>query len=300
MFYRQKILLALIEAFGGRVENRDLQEYLFLFTQKCQQEKSQEKSYAFVPHKYGCFSFQSYADRRKLTESGQLIYDPDYVWVVNESAYLKQLKKNDIQKILDFKTHYEHLSGDDLSQQNYRDFPYYAINSDNAGELMSRDELKNIEAQRPSQKKPGFFTIGYEGQSIDHYLDLLIRNNVKLLCDVRRNPQSRKYGFAKSTLSDCLKQLGIEYQHIAELGIASEKRQHLNSQSDYDQLFDEYENTTLKDNQAALTELRSLIERYKRVAITCFEAEPDQCHRGRIAKTLKQLPDWDYPVVHIS
>ena len=31
-------------------------------------------------------------------------------------------------------------------------------------------------------------TIGYEGRSIDEYLNLLIKNNIKLLCDVRKNP----------------------------------------------------------------------------------------------------------------
>ena len=97
MFYRQKILLALIEAFGGRLKSRDLQKYLFLFTQKCQQDKS----YEFVPYKYGCFSFQSYADRRNLADAGHLMQDED--WELNEPGYLNQLKKGDAQKILSFK-----------------------------------------------------------------------------------------------------------------------------------------------------------------------------------------------------
>lgn len=293
MFYRQKILLALIEAFGGHLKSRDLQKYLFLFTQKCQQEKS----YEFVPYKYGCFSFQSYADRRNLTEAGHLLNGDD--WALNDNGYMNQLKKGDAQKILAFKKRYEHLSGNDLIKEVYRNFPYYAINSEIANRLMSSEELESIEAQRPSQTESYFFTIGYEGQSFENYLNRLIRNNVNLLCDVRRNPLSRKYGFSKSTLSDSLKKLGIEYVHMPELGIVSEKRQQLNTQSDYDRLFDEYEKTTLKDNQSALKKLRSLVDKYKRVAITCFEAEPCQCHRGRVAKELVKLQGWDYPVEHI-
>lgn len=68
LFYRQKLLIALVEIFGGRLSNIDLQKYLFLFTHLCQQEKS----YEFVPYKYGCFSFQSYADRRRLINAGAM------------------------------------------------------------------------------------------------------------------------------------------------------------------------------------------------------------------------------------
>ncbi len=294
MFYRQKILLALIEVFGGRLKKRDLQKYLFLFTQKCQQDRS----YEFVPYKYGCFSFQSDADHRNLIEAGHLMNDDD--WVLNDNGYMNQLKKGDAQKIELFKKHYKHLSGDSLIKEVYRDFPYYAINSRIANRLMNDNELAFIEASRPSQTDPCFFTIGYEGQSFEHYLNRLIRNNVKLLCDVRRNPLSRKYGFSKSILSsDSLKDLGIKYVHMPELGIVSEKRRQLKTQSDYDRLFDEYDKTTLKDNQSTLINLRTLVEKYNRVAITCFEAEQYQCHRGRIAKELAKLPDWEYPVEHI-
>ncbi|WP_200885350.1 DUF488 family protein [Jejuia pallidilutea] len=46
------------------------------------------------------------------------------------------------------------------------------------------------------------FTIGYEGISLEHYLNKLIRNNIKLLCDVRKNALSMKYGFSKSQLKN--------------------------------------------------------------------------------------------------
>ncbi|WP_348602891.1 DUF488 family protein [Bartonella tribocorum] len=42
-----------------------------------------------------------------------------------------------------------------------------------------------------------FFTIGYEGKSLENYLNCLLENNIKILCDVRKNPISRKYGFSK-------------------------------------------------------------------------------------------------------
>ena len=128
----------------------------------------------------------------------------------------------------------------------------------------------------------------------------LIRNNVQTLVDVRRNPLSRKYGFSKTTLSDTVQKMGIEYRHLPELGIASDKRQELNTQADYDRLFDAYEKNDLKKNKAALQQLFSIFLDRRRVAITCFEAHVCMCHRGRVANALSSMPEWSkYPIQHI-
>ena len=293
MFYRQKILLALIESFGGRLNKLDLQKYLFLFAQKCQQDKS----YDFVPYKFGCFSFQSYADRRNLTESGYLTADD--VWQLKGAGYLDAVTKGDKQKIITFQKYYAKTSGDDLVREVYKNYPYYAINSEIAARLLTPSEMQKIEEAKPTNDDYCFFTIGYEGQSFENYLNRLIQNNVKLLCDVRKNPLSRKYGFSRQTLSETLKKLGIGYVHIPELGIVSEKRQELNTQADYDRLFDEYERTTLKTSKHNLEDLLKLFRTHKRVAITCFEAEHCMCHRGRVAKAMAKLPGWEYPIQHI-
>ena len=293
MFYRQKILLALVEAFGGKLNSLDLQKHLFLFTQKCQKDKS----YDFVPYKYGCFSFQSYADRRNLTEAGHLTKGDD--WELLSNGHLNSLKKDDAQKIISFRKYYKCKHGDDLVREVYRDYPYYAINSEIASRIMDKEDLDKIEEARPKDEGFCFFTIGYEGSSFENYLNRLIQNNVRLLCDVRRNPLSRKYGFSKKTLSETLAKLGIAYKHIPELGIVSQKRQELKTKSDYNHLFSEYEQTTLKDNTKTLEELHFLLKKYKRLAITCFEAEPCMCHRGRVAKAITKLPNWEYPIKHL-
>lgn len=294
-FYRQKILLALLQAFGGRVTNVDFQKYLFLFTTLCQAEKS----YEFVPFKYGCFSFQSYADRRRLVELGVIL--PTENWCIGEgdNDYISLLKKEDQKKIELFKNKYGRVRGNDLIRVVYAKYPYYAINSEIAANLMSSQELVEIQSAQPSQSETCLYTIGYEGQSFEHYLNRLIKNNIKVLCDVRKNPLSRKYGFSKSTLSETLDKLGIEYVHIPELGIVSEKRQELKNQRDYDILFNEYEKTVLVANNGALLNLLKIVISKKRVAITCFEAESCMCHRSRVAKAIQALPDWNYSVQHI-
>ena len=45
--------------------------------------------------------------------------------------------------------------------------------------------------------------------------------------------------------------------------------------------------------------VRELIDTEKRVALTCFEESHKQCHRGRVAKYLMQLPDITYTLKHL-
>lgn len=292
---RQKLLLALLQVFGRRLPGIELQKYLFLFTEKYQ---TGNKSYEFVPYSYGCFSFQSYADRRRLTEVGVIAKGDDWQ-LTGKGNYLEQVSPENRDKLHSFHHTYKHLRGDELVRHIYRNYPYYAINSEIAADIMSQDELDTITAARPAKTRRAFFTIGYEGQSFENYLNRLLKNNIRLLCDVRKNPLSRKYGFAKSTLSETLKKLDIEYSHIPELGIVSSTRQKLKTQADYESLFKDYEASTLKQNVEALDKLEKLFMKHKRIAITCFEASHTMCHRSRVAKAMRARPGWKYPIVHI-
>ncbi|MCP5049539.1 MAG: DUF488 domain-containing protein, partial [bacterium] len=69
LFKRQKLLLALLEEWGGELSKTDMQKYLFLVS-RCQDKGN--KSYHFIPYKFGCFSFNSYSDKRKLLEKNIL------------------------------------------------------------------------------------------------------------------------------------------------------------------------------------------------------------------------------------
>ncbi|WP_455475015.1 DUF488 domain-containing protein [Bartonella sp. B30(2025)] len=143
------------------------------------------------------------------------------------------------------------------------------------------------------------FTIGYEKKSLNDYLKCLMENNIKTLCDVRKNPVSRKQGFSKTQLEKAVQSFDIKYMHIPELGIVSEKRRNLKTQQDYELLFEDYQNTTLKNNSCAIDKLYQIFLAKKRIAITCFEADVCMCHRGQIALALTQLQDWQYEIKHI-
>ncbi|ENN90904.1 DUF488 family protein [Bartonella schoenbuchensis] len=294
LFKRQKLLLALLQEFGGRLSSIDFQKYLFLFTQY-----EEKQSYEFVPYKYGCFSFQSHADKHKLIELGMLANKNDWQLTSIKNDYSADIEFATQKKISSFVEKFSKLKGNELIRYVYKNYPYFAINSCIANNVMEKKDLEKINAFRPKDETFCFFTIGYEGQSFENYLNRLIKNNIKTLCDVRKNPLSRKYGFSKTQLSKIVNALGIEYRHIPELGIISEKRQDLKTQRDYERLFQDYNNTTLKDNSLELEKLYQLFLDRKRIAITCFEENVCMCHRGQIAYALSKLPQWKFKIKHI-
>lgn len=66
--------------------------------------------------------------------------------------------------------------------------------------------------------------IKQENRDIDEFANQLLLKNIKVLCDVRKNPISMKYGFSKKQLKDTFEKIDIKYVHIPELGIDSDKR----------------------------------------------------------------------------
>jgi len=94
LYSRQKLLLALLQKFGGKLTSIDLQKYLFLFTETCQQDKS----YEFVPYRFGCFSFQSYADRRKFVDFGILDAGDKWFLLPTDADYVSMLAPSDQKK----------------------------------------------------------------------------------------------------------------------------------------------------------------------------------------------------------
>lgn len=293
LYYRRKILLALLEVFDGQLTAKSLQKYLFLFTRV-----QTDKAFDFIPYRYGCFSFQANQDLCTMEKYGYLEIAEEtngrFIKLKQSGQYLLMLSTEDRQKLLSVKAEFGRMTQTDLIRYTYQKYPYYAINSSIAHELLSETELEAVEEQKLKYSEPQLFSIGYEGISLETYINKLIINDVHVLCDVRKNAYSQKYGFSKSQLQKACLGVGIQYVHIPELGIESEQRQELNSQADYDRLFERYEQTTLIKNHSALLKVRELIETENRVALTCFEKNPLQCHRSRVAKALMQLPDIDY------
>jgi len=296
MYYRRKIILSLLEEFGGKLKKIDFQKLLMILS-----AKQDKPAYEFVPYKFGCFSFQSYADIRTMIKYKQILENTnDECWVKNDKIdYFQMLKDRDQFLVKKIKEKFENYSSEDLIKYTYREYPYYAIKSTIAEKVLTKSELKDVEKEIPVNNQKALFTIGYEGISQENYLNKLIKNDIKVLCDVRRNALSMKYGFSKNQLLKACTGLGIEYFHIPEVGIESNKRKELKSQKDYDELFASY-NMTLRNDHSVkgINEIIELLNQNERVAITCFEANIHQCHRKHLAiKLVKKLKRFD--LVHI-
>lgn len=286
LFYRRKVLLALLERFNNNLTNTELQKYLFLLSRE-QIKNKLTPSYDFIPYKYGCFSIQSYSDR-DLIEKQNLINGTLFE-NTNDRKYMKEIKPADLCCINRVFDEHHDKRGKELISFVYKNYPYYAVKSEIADKVLSQEDLSFVRSTINTDNSHALFTIGYEGISLEEYLNKLVKNNVKVVIDVRKNPTSMKFGFSKGVLKDWLTRLGIKYTHIPQLGIESDKRLHLQTQSDYDDLFEYYKNTVLKESGVYLNQIYNTLKEKHRIALTCFEKKAMQCHRSVVAKSVIEL-----------
>lgn len=277
-------MLALLEKSGDTLGRLKLQKLLFLISQE-----QEMPSFDFVPYKFGAYSFRAAADAGTLVKYGILSTEKSKSWrKETPELFFPQLKKKDQQVVSAICRYFGRFSGRDLIEYTYRKYPYYAVNSTIADRYVNPANLETIAQNRPlASQKPQLFTIGYEGISLEAYFNKLIKNDVKALVDVRRNAASMKYGFHKSQLANVCNSLSIAYYHVPEVGIENSKRKSLQSQDDYDELFKEYRDTMLPASTKAQHNIIDLYQRYQRIALTCFERHPCQCHRSHLADYLQ-------------
>ena len=294
MFYRRKILLALIEAFGGNLSRTDCQKLLFLFCLR-----RNRNYYDFFPHKYGCFSFLLAQDKDRLADLGFLVAQKQFQ-LTKRQSFLYQLYLEDQFALQNFVAEIGILRGEKLIRKAYLEYPYYASRSEIADKVLRQAEYERVCKTRNITDIPCLFTIGYEGMTIDAYINVLLANNVKVLVDVRKNPLSMKYGFSKTKFADYTRYAGILYFHIPELGVPSKLRQNLSSPNAYNTLFDFYYTEILPNQKDAIARLRNILAEQKRVAITCFEENPQFCHRHKIVEFLENIDSFDTKVVHLN
>lgn len=298
-YYRRKLLLALIQKLNGEVLSTPLQKNLFLLTRQ-----QKEKSFDFIPYKYGCYSLQANNDLGVLENLGYIQKQQrgtSVAWIlISKDDFIEQLKVEDKAALNYIYNTFSKYTSNELIKYTYINYPYWAINSVILDDLLNTNEKEKIIQQKRDVSDKCLFTIGYEGKSLETYINQLIINNIKVLCDVRKNSLSKKWGFSKSLLKDACEKVSIKYIHIPQLGIESEERQDLKTLSDYNRLFNNYEKTTLKTNKEYLFNVVKILHENKRVALTCFEKEVCMCHRGVVANNLMALDELkDYKLRNI-
>jgi hypothetical protein len=119
------------------------------------------------------------------------------------------------------------------------------------------------------------FTIGHSNHSIESFLDLLLKHDVKAIADVRSMPASRHNPqFNQVLLRQTLRRNGIDYVFLGkELGARSEDRScYLNGRVQYARLAQ----TGLF--KSGLARVMKGSAKYN-LALMCSEKEPLDCHR---------------------
>jgi hypothetical protein len=130
------------------------------------------------------------------------------------------------------------------------------------------------------------YTLGYEGLSIEAFIERLQAAGVRTLVDVRALPLSRKKGFSKSAFSAALVAAGIGYWHAPALGCPKPIRDQYRADQDwaaYSRSFLAH----LATQGAAVRELVKL-SRATTACLVCFEADYTMCHRSYVARAAAQ------------
>lgn len=269
LYRRQKLLLRIIKILSERnIHSKTyLMKAIFLLRQKFGFEKI---GYDFFPYKYGPFSNEIYADISALERAG-LFDEATFNLTENGVTLVKELETNE-EIFSELENIFRSYSDrEEIKKVVYDNFPEFTINS-NSPRLIKTNSSK------------GICSIGYEGKTIDCFLNKLIQNRVSVLVDVRKNAISMKKGFSKKRLANHLSKANIEYLHFPELGIESEKRKNLKSAEDYKELFKEYKES-LPAKSDKIKEVEALGKKQK-VALMCFEADHNCCHRGILSNNL--------------
>ncbi|MCI5125767.1 MAG: DUF488 domain-containing protein [Candidatus Electrothrix sp. AR5] len=259
-YYRQRYIMTLLQNLGNDLTGAEFQEVLFL-----SQRETEISYYDFISSGRGFHSFQAVNDLEVLHESGWLEIEGNHIRVLRNLPYEKGLKQAEALKLLFF------AKGKKKCPEQ---------------QLMFSSSVKQ-QGEQPAVEGSVLFTIGYEGISFEQYVNRLMQQGVRLLCDVRMNPISRKFGFSKGRLSELLPTVGIEYLHIPELGITSGKRKHLHTAADYQHLFADYRKD-MSGKKKQLSKIINLLDQYGRLALTCFERKSSSCHRHCISDYLQK------------
>lgn len=267
-YYRQRFIVTLLQYLNNSLTWEEFQKILFL-----SQQETEIFYYDFVFSCDAFHSFQAESDIEVLHRLGWVEIKNNNIILLDKLPSGKGLTQPETQKLVQF----------------IREKKYFKE------QLIFSKQKKTCE-KHSIDNETVLFTIGYEGISLEEYINQLLRRNILLLCDVRMNPISRKFGFSKGVLSELLPKFGIEYLHIPELGIISSSRKELHAASDYQRLFTSYTKDLNKKKKFLFMVIDSLVK-FKRIALTCFEQQPLFCHRHCISDYLQE--EKEIKVIHL-
>ena len=280
MINRQRALIRFIANEGGRIKLLRLVKLSFLLRQTAEGIPS-STLYDFIPYHYGPYSFTLIHELRSAERDGWVrITDSGVELLRSTEIELSKLERAVADEIDSLTRRYRNVSTTKLVSRVYAVYPWYT----------SRAKDERLRGAASPAVSPAVFTVGYEGMMLDGLLDLLLRTGVKRLIDVRCNPVARRFGFHRSTIERHCRDLAIQYTHVPELGIPSNRRAELDGQDSYNRLFDYYERNILPAHKESVNMVSTLM-RKEPSALMCMEADAKCCHRTRLAAAVAKATD---------
>jgi len=125
------------------------------------------------------------------------------------------------------------------------------------------------------------YTIGYGNRKFKDFIFLLKKHGINIVADVRRFPKSMYPEYIKENLEQELPKFSIKYMFMGD------------ALGGFRRGYEKY-----MESEVYREGIKKLLELTKqgKVAITCLERSPKDCHRRYISQTLKDL---DARIVHI-
>ena len=289
MLSRQKTLVTMLRYAGGSASRVQLTKWAFLLATETPSHGN-SGYYQFVPYLYGPHSFSLYREMNLLVRDG-IVEPPEgnSGWKLTDTGLRTPLVvepsvRTGVRYVM---SRYGSMSGRQLMEMVYEQHPWFTINSEDGDQHHERRPIAEA----------AIYTLGYEGLSVDGFLNQLLYDGMKCVLDVRSNPVSRRFGFHKSTLAHLCNLIGIEYRHFPELGIPASDRSNLVTKDDYAKLFANYRSTVLPVQDGVLRQVASIAMSCPTVLL-CMEANPAYCHRSSLAQAVAPLAN--LPVVHLE
>jgi uncharacterized protein (DUF488 family) len=130
-------------------------------------------------------------------------------------------------------------------------------------------------------------TIGHSNRSIEEFIELLKRNEIACVLDIRTVPKSRHNPqFGQDLLPGSLAAAGIEYRYLAGLGGLRRPRADSANGGWRNTSFRGYADYMQSDEFSHNVDTVAALAHTTRCALMCAEAVPWRCHRSLVADAL--------------
>jgi uncharacterized protein (DUF488 family) len=139
------------------------------------------------------------------------------------------------------------------------------------------------------RKQPDFrvFTIGHSTRPIEQFVEILHAHGVKQVIDIRTIPKSRHNPqFNSDALEAALRQAGIDYAHLKQLGGLRHARKDSVNLGWRNASFRGFADYMQTPEFAAALDRAIDLARTRPSALMCAEAVPWRCHRSLVADAL--------------